>query len=157
DTRPNVGRRPETPQNDDGQMIDPQVSEPMANGTSAAATAAPAPEDEPQVQRSSPQGLCAAPVRDASPFEYPRPPARSIIASLPSRMAPASRSFLTITASCPNIWLSYGFAPQVVLIPLVATRSLAPYGTPCSGPRFFPATISRSACFACSRARSAVT
>ena len=69
DTRPNVGRSPETPQNDDGQRIDPQVSEPMANGTSAAATAAPAPDDEPHVQRSRFQGLWAAPVSDASPFE----------------------------------------------------------------------------------------
>src|SRR5438093_7466325 len=42
-----------------GQMIEPQVSEPMAKGTSAADTAAPAPDDEPHVQRSSPQGLCA--------------------------------------------------------------------------------------------------
>src|SRR5437867_7015305 len=69
DTRPNVGRRPDTPQKDDGQMIEPQVSEPMAKGTSAADTAAPAPDDEPHVQRSSPQGLCAPPVSDASPFE----------------------------------------------------------------------------------------
>src|SRR5262245_7769165 len=69
DTRPNVGRSPLMPQNDDGQRIDPQVSEPMANGTSPADTAAPEPEEEPQVQRPSFQGLCAAPVREASPFE----------------------------------------------------------------------------------------
>src|SRR2546427_261169 len=50
DTRPNVGRSPETPQKDDGHRIDPQVSEPMANGTRPAATAAPAPDDEPHVQ-----------------------------------------------------------------------------------------------------------
>src|SRR5207249_1507648 len=37
DTRPNVGRSPETPQKDDGHRIDPQVSEPMANGTRPAA------------------------------------------------------------------------------------------------------------------------
>src|SRR2546425_7308190 len=107
DTRPNVGRSPETPQKEDGQRIDPQVSEPMANGTSADATAAPAPDDEPHVQRSRFQGLWAAPVSDASPFEYPSPPASSIIASLPSRTAPASRSLRTTVASRWKTWLSY--------------------------------------------------
>src|SRR6266705_6668582 len=99
DTRPKVGRSPETPQNDEGQMIEPQVSEPMPNGTSAAATAAPVPEDDPQVHRSRFQGFSAAPVREESGVEYPRPPASSTIASFPRRTAPAPRSVSTIPAS----------------------------------------------------------
>ena len=49
-TRPYVGLSPLTPQNAAGVMIEPDVSEPMANGTSAAATAAPGPLEEPPDQ-----------------------------------------------------------------------------------------------------------
>ncbi len=38
-------------------MIDPHVSDPMANGTSPAATAAPDPEDDPPAQRPVFQGF----------------------------------------------------------------------------------------------------
>src|SRR5271169_5900105 len=55
-TRPYVGRRPVTPQNADGQTIEPQVSEPIANAASPAATIAPEPEDEPHVQQVVSQG-----------------------------------------------------------------------------------------------------
>ena len=64
-TLPYVGRRPESPQLLDGESIEPQVSEPMANGTSPAATAAPDPLDDPPVQRSLSQGLRGGPVKDA--------------------------------------------------------------------------------------------
>jgi len=87
------------PQNADGQTIEPQVSEPSANPTSPAATAAPDPEDEPQLQRSVSQGLSAAPVREAPATEYPSPPAISIMASVPSSTAPASSSRRTTVAS----------------------------------------------------------
>ena len=40
------------PQKADGVMIEPEVSEPMANATSPAATDAPGPEDEPPLQLS---------------------------------------------------------------------------------------------------------
>jgi hypothetical protein len=53
------------PENVAGQMIDPHVSDPIANGTSAADTAAPEPEDEPHVHRVVSHGFRAAPVRDA--------------------------------------------------------------------------------------------
>src|SRR5437763_2324789 len=46
-TRPYVVRRPETPQYAAGVMMEPDVSEPIANGTSPAATEAPDPEEEP--------------------------------------------------------------------------------------------------------------
>ena len=45
-----MGRSPVTPQNADGVRIEPDVSDPIANGTSPAATAAPGPLDEPPLQ-----------------------------------------------------------------------------------------------------------
>ncbi len=51
-TRPYVGRSPVTPQNADGQRIEPHVSVPIAKPTSPEATAAPEPDDEPPVHRS---------------------------------------------------------------------------------------------------------
>ena len=51
--RPSVGLRPTSPVMDEGQMIEPLVSLPMAPGARRAATAAPDPLDEPQVVRSS--------------------------------------------------------------------------------------------------------
>ena len=65
-TSPYVGRRPDTPLNADGQRIDPQVSEPIANPTRPAAVAPPDPEEEPQVQRLGSQGFFAGPVAEAS-------------------------------------------------------------------------------------------
>src|SRR5687768_14440605 len=49
-TRPYVGRSPVIPLNAAGVVIEPHVSLPMANGTSAALTAAPGPDDEPPAQ-----------------------------------------------------------------------------------------------------------
>ena len=65
ETRPYVGRRPVTPQYADGVPIEPDVSDPMANGTSPAPTAAPDPLDEPPDQRSVFHGLRPGPWRDA--------------------------------------------------------------------------------------------
>ena len=49
----------------DGHTIDPQVSVPMANAAKPAATIAPEPLDDPQVQQSVSQGFFAAPVQEA--------------------------------------------------------------------------------------------
>src|SRR6185295_6173249 len=65
ETRPKVGRTPAMPQKLDGQMIEPHVSEPRAKPVSAAATAAPEPDDEPQLHLPVSQGLRAAPVAEA--------------------------------------------------------------------------------------------
>ena len=64
-----MGRIPEMPQKAEGQMIEPQVSEPRANPTRPAATAAPEPEDDPQLQRPVSQGLRVAPVAEAQGTE----------------------------------------------------------------------------------------
>ena len=64
-TRPYVGRSPVTPQNAAGVTIEPEVSEPRANVTSPAATAAAEPLDDPPLQRVRSQGFNPGPVSDA--------------------------------------------------------------------------------------------
>ena len=64
-TSPKVGRRPVTPQNAEGDPIDPPVSEPSANGTRPAATAAPEPLEDPAAQRLGSQGFRPGPWSDA--------------------------------------------------------------------------------------------
>ena len=46
--------------------MEPHVSDPMANGTSPADTAAPEPEDEPPLHASRLQGVRQGPVKDAT-------------------------------------------------------------------------------------------
>src|SRR5580698_155781 len=95
-TRPKLGRMPEMPHHEVGQMMEPRVSDPMAHGARPAATIAPEPLEDPQVQHSVFQGLRAAPVRAAKPLEYPSPPASSIMAALPMSTLPAAFSFSTM-------------------------------------------------------------
>ncbi len=66
DTRPYVGRRPVTPQNAAGVRIEPDVSEPIANGTRPAATAAPGPLELPPLQYFGFHGLRPGPLNAAS-------------------------------------------------------------------------------------------
>ena len=42
-------------------------------------------------------------------------------------------------------------------MPFVSSRSFTPKGMPWSGPRYLPAAISASACFACASAVSVVS
>jgi hypothetical protein len=63
-TRPYVGRSPETPQNAEGQTIEPHVSEAIAKPTRPAAVAEADPDEEPHVQRVGSQGFFAAPVAE---------------------------------------------------------------------------------------------
>src|SRR3954463_16113004 len=100
------------PQNADGQMIDPHVSVPIANAASALETIAPDPLDDPHVQHPVFQGFFAGPVAEAEAKRYPIPPASSIIAAFPSRIAPASLSFSITVAVISNVWLTSGFAPH---------------------------------------------
>ena len=46
-TAPKVGRCPVTPHRVEGETMEPSVSEPMANGTQPAETAAAGPAEEP--------------------------------------------------------------------------------------------------------------
>ncbi len=57
--RPRVGFSPTSPQQDAGIRIEPPPSDPWATGTSPAATAAPAPPDEPPAIRVGSHGVTA--------------------------------------------------------------------------------------------------
>jgi hypothetical protein len=64
-TRPYVGRRPVTPQYDEGFVIEPSVSDPIANGTNPALTLEPDPLDDPPLQQPKFHGVLHGPVNDA--------------------------------------------------------------------------------------------
>src|SRR3954465_12494720 len=160
-------------------MIEPRVSVPMGNATSPAlrgrratrtpppGAAARGPADDPLELLSGDHGLRAEPPNQTPPrasapidsFAQSTAPAsrnRPTIDRFAAITAPASRNRSTLVASTCATRFSYGFAPQVVLIPLVSNRSFTPNGMPCSGPRDLPALISLSAAAACASARSSV-
>jgi len=101
-TNPYVGRNPVTPQNAAGVKIDPLVSEPNANGTNPAATAAADPDDEPPLQCERLHGFNPGPDTDAAGNRYPPPPANSTIASFDVNTAPVPANFLITVASWSN-------------------------------------------------------
>src|SRR5689334_13425000 len=109
-------------------MIEPRVSVPIAKPTRPADVAEPGPADEPLELFSGDHGLRVDPPNQTPPW------ASAPIDSFATRTAPASRSRSTTVASTCATRFSYGFAPNVVLMPLVSRRSFAPHGIPCSGP-----------------------
>src|SRR3954471_20504153 len=66
-TRPNVGRRPVTPQRVDGDEMDPCVSGPIAKPPSPAAVALAGPADDPLDPCSGHHGLRVTPPNQLSP------------------------------------------------------------------------------------------
>jgi hypothetical protein len=82
-TRPNVGRKPVTPQRIDGSTIDPSVSLPIAKATRAAAVAAPGPALLPPEPSSRSHGFIVWPPNQTS-FKASAPSE-----SLATRTAPA--------------------------------------------------------------------
>src|SRR5215467_720817 len=149
-TNPNVGRRPVVPQRVEGDEMDPSDSEPMAKATQPAAVAEADPADDPLDPCLLFQGLRVMPPNHLSPW------ASAPSVSLATSTAPAASRRFTTVASSSIFWSSNPPAPQVVRYPFTASRSFAPQGKPCSGPRYFPAAISRSASLACASARSSV-
>src|SRR5947207_8703076 len=67
-TRPKVGRNPLRPQTRDGDVMDPFVSEPMANATHPAAVADAGPADEPLEPVSGFHGLRVRSAYQRSPW-----------------------------------------------------------------------------------------
>src|SRR5215211_7521016 len=104
----------------------PQVSVPIAKGTKPAATADPDPDELPPLHCDGFHGFLPGPVRLALACRYPIPPASSTMLSLATSTAPASRSRVMTAASRSMIRSRNGAQPQVVGMPLVASRSLAP-------------------------------
>jgi len=92
-TRPNVGRSPVLPAETGGAKNRTPGSVPMANAARPAATIAPEPLELPHVQQAAFHGFFAGPFIDAEANRYPIPPASSIIADLPIRIAPARSRF----------------------------------------------------------------
>src|SRR5947208_12965801 len=111
----------------------PMVSEPTAKPTRPAAVAAAGPADEPLLPSLGFHGLFVRPLNQVSPMASS--PSESFAAST----APAASRRFTTSASSSNTCATYGLAPQVVGMPRVASKSLAPHGIPCSGPRGLPA------------------
>src|SRR5690348_9276386 len=90
---PSVGLMAATMLAPAGDRIDPFVSVPRATAQRLAATAAPDPELEPMGLRSSAYGFRHCPPRPLQPLDdvVERKLAHSLILSLPSSTAPASR------------------------------------------------------------------
>src|SRR5690348_6000761 len=101
----------------------------MANPTRPAATAAADPAEDPLDPWARFQGLRVVPPNQMSPQ------ASAPTLSLATSTAPAVSSRETTVASRSSTSSRYGVAPQVVGSPRVASRSLAPQGIPCNGPR----------------------
>src|SRR5205085_1941101 len=92
-TRPNVGRKPLTPQVRDGDVIDPLVSEPIENATHPAAVADAGPADDPLEPVSGFHGFRVLSAYHRSPC------ARAPSVSFAISTAPVSSSRLTTVAS----------------------------------------------------------
>src|SRR5580658_5857878 len=101
-------------------MIEPYVSEPMLNPTRPAAVADAGPAEEPSEPCLIFHGLRVLPPNHTSPM------ASSPIDNFATSTAPASSSRLTTVASASMIRSLNGDAPQVVLAPRVANKSLTP-------------------------------
>src|SRR6185503_146811 len=100
-TRPNVGRKPATPQVRDGDVIDPFVSEPMLKPTHPAAVADAGPADEPLAP-----GLVCSGIHGLRVYSFHQwfPCANEPRVSLATRIAPASSRRVTTGASYSNVW-----------------------------------------------------
>src|SRR5581483_1038957 len=92
-TRPKVGRRPVVPQREEGDEIEPRVSEPIPNAMQPAAVAEADPADEPLDPSAGFHGLRVLPPNHTSPL------ARAPSVVLPSNTAPAASSRCTTVAS----------------------------------------------------------
>src|SRR5260370_25185790 len=94
--RPYVGRKPVTPQVDEGETIEPSVSVPIENPTRPADVAEAGPADdplEPVRSSSGAQGLRVTPPNHLGPC------ASAPIESLATKTAPASRNRSTTVSS----------------------------------------------------------
>ena len=115
------------PQQAAGRRIEPPPSVPSASGPWPLATAAAAPPDEPPGVRARFHGFRVTPNSGLSVKGlWPN----SGVVVLPTRMAPASRSRRTGTASSAGTWSAKISEPIVVRTPLVNTRSFTENGTP---------------------------
>src|SRR5262249_42827130 len=130
-----VAFRPTRPQKLEGMRTEPPPSVPIAIGPRPAATAAPAPPDEPPGVRSTFQGLRVTPFRGES--VTPLWPYSELVLWAKT-MAPASRSRATAGASASAGSLAVSLLPMLAGQPLTRTSSLTETGTPSSADRGSP-------------------
>src|SRR5437588_8264009 len=119
---------PTIPLAEEGQTIEPSVSVPIATAQRFAATAPPDPELDPHGLRSSTYGFFACPPRPLHPLDEcdERKFAHSLRLVLPSKTAPAARSFPATVESCSGGEPANASDPAVVVIrSAVSTLSLS--------------------------------
>src|SRR6185312_578270 len=100
-TRPRLGRRPTTPQNDAGLRSEPPMSEPSASGTIPARRAHAAPPLDPPADRVGSTGLRVVPKTGLKVWE---PAANSGTLVRPIGTAPAARIRATTRSSVSGTW-----------------------------------------------------
>ena len=154
-TRPIDGLKPVRPVADAGMRIEPPPSDPVASGTSPAASAAADPPDEPPAERSSDHGLWVAP---NTSFTVSAFQPNSGVLVLPTTTQPAARSRSTsgesLAAGSPS---AYAAEPFVVTKPAASSRSLTASGTPASAPTSSPPAMRASIASASASADSPST
>ena len=142
-TRPNVGIRPETPQNAAGMRMLPPVSVPIPVRKKPAATPLPVPELDPPghvVVSHGLRGIGNGLSKSGMPI------ANSIVVTLPVITAPAALRRATTGPSLPAPQSGSSTRLLAVVGPsAIARMSFMPTGMPCNGPRSTPAASSASA------------
>src|SRR3954467_10720890 len=133
---------------------EPPPSVPIASGPRPAATAAPAPPDEPPGVRSVFHGLRVTPLSGVS--VTPLWPNSELVLCA-NTTAPASRSRATAGASASTGVLSVSLLPIEAGQPLTRTSSLTETGTPSIGDNGLPFFQRRSEARAALSAASAST
>src|SRR5579862_1101621 len=113
-TRPNVGRKPATPQHSAGWRIEPPKSVPCASVQIPVATATAAPPLEPPQVTPSFQGLTVAPKSSLSVYQRHE---NSGALVRPMMMAPARRRLAMEGLSSCAIKSRYAITPPLVAQP----------------------------------------
>src|SRR5690348_8395758 len=134
---PTVGMMPTSEQQDEGETIEPSVSEPTPTAHRFAATAAPVPELEPEGVRSRTYGFRHWPPRPLQPEDEcdERKFAHSERLVLPRITAPAARSLSARRASRGTDIPTIASEPAVdCCLSLTAMLSFKSTGIPCNGP-----------------------
>jgi len=107
---------PTMPQSAAGPRMEPPVSEPVPPRMRPAATAAPVPEEDPEVKWLGSHGLRAG---GQGRSKLGPPKANSWVASLPSMTVPASARSLTVVASASGTQFCSSLECAVVAMPAV--------------------------------------
>src|SRR5262249_6424459 len=130
---PRVGLRPTSPQQAAGTRIEPAASVAWAIATMPAATAAPAPPEDPPGEREGSQGL-RAPGPPGGSLVRQRPNSGTVVRPNGSSPAPRKRANRSLSATSAAVRAATARQPPVTLSPLAwLPRSLARNGTPPNG------------------------